>query len=48
VVGVAEAAIPDPDGLLFELLSTVIEDCTQRLGPDSTDNAATQDLIRAV
>jgi catechol 2,3-dioxygenase-like lactoylglutathione lyase family enzyme len=48
VVGIAEAAIPDPDGLLFELLTTVIEDCTQRLGPDSTDDAATQDLIRAV
>jgi len=35
VIGIAEAAIPDPDRLLHELLTTVIRDCTDRLGSDS-------------
>lgn len=40
VVGIAEAAITDPDGLLYELLATVIRDCRQWLGSDSTRDLA--------
>jgi len=32
VVGIAEACISDSDGLLHDLLETVIRDCTSRLG----------------
>lgn len=32
VVGIAEAAISDPDSLLYELLATVIDDCAGWLG----------------
>ncbi len=32
IVGIAEACIPDPDGLLYELLATVIDDCTRWFG----------------
>ena len=35
VIGIAEAAIPDPDRLLHGLLTTVIRNCTDRLGSDS-------------
>lgn len=31
VVGIAEACIPDPDALLYELLDTVVRDCTKWL-----------------
>jgi len=34
VIGIAEAAIPDPDSLLHELFTTVIRDCTDRLDSD--------------
>jgi hypothetical protein len=35
VVGIAEACIPDPDTLLYDLLDTVVRDCTDwlRAGP---------------
>lgn len=32
LAGIAEAAVSDPDGLLFELLETVIKDCEHWLG----------------
>lgn len=34
VVGIAEATIPDPDSLLHELLTRVIEDCADWLDPE--------------
>ncbi len=36
VVGIAEAAISDRDALLHELLTTVIDDCTRRLGTNES------------
>lgn len=35
IVGIAEAAISDPDGRLHELLSTIIDDCSRWLGTSS-------------
>lgn len=36
IVGIAEAAIPDADDRLHELLSTVINDCSRWLGVETT------------
>lgn len=33
IIGISEACIPDPDGMLHELLTTVIDDCTRWLDP---------------
>lgn len=41
VVGIAEALISDRDGLLYELLTTVIDDCTRRLGSNEPEDAET-------
>jgi hypothetical protein len=35
VVGIADACIPDPDSLLRDLLTTVVDDCTGWLGSPS-------------
>lgn len=37
VVGISEACIPDPDGLLYELLTTIIDDSTRWLGPPQVE-----------
>lgn len=47
IVGIAEACIPDPDGLLYDLLTTVLEDCTDWLGQDSSIQSATQRSLTA-
>ncbi len=38
IVGIAEATIPDADDRLYELLSTVIDDCSRWLGQTSTSS----------
>ncbi len=43
VIGIAEACIPDPDRLLYELLTTVIRDGTQWLGPKSSIDSKTDE-----
>lgn len=42
VVGISEASLSDRDGLLYELFTTVIQDCARRLGvrePTTRDRA---------
>lgn len=38
VVGTSEACIPNPDDMLYEMLTTVIDDCTQWLGHGAADD----------
>lgn len=50
IVGIAEAAIPDADDRLHELLSTVIADCSRSLGGSDTpalSGAGSETLIRS-
>lgn len=48
VVGIAEAAISDPDSLLYELLATVIDDCAGWLGPGPGVEAANHDWLSSI
>lgn len=47
VAGIAEACIPDPDMLLYELLAIVISDCTDWLGAGSSPDSAAPVLADA-
>lgn len=48
VDGIAEACIPDPDGLLYGLLASVVGDCTSWLGSGSCQTAAEPTLTGVV
>jgi hypothetical protein len=48
VTGIAEACIPDPDSLLYELLAAVIDDCTDWLDTGSSADPAFSELTTAV
>ena len=45
VVGIADAAISDSDGLLYELLTTVIDDCSGRLAPSPVVASEPREII---
>lgn len=48
VVGIAEAVISDPDSLLYELFTTVIDDCAGWLGPGPAVEPSNQDWVSSV
>ena len=52
VLGIAEACVPDPDGILHDLLAAAVGDCAERMprdnGPDATFDTATLVTPRSV